>query len=116
MVKLRRRRHELTAQERVEIRIAFPNLGQVFSCYLGQDWPLEFASSMDALRAARDLQPKQQIDGAVVEIDELLSRNLDDASLSQIWEALGGGPYPETREMSGWLAEARRALSREDVQ
>jgi CdiI immunity protein len=115
MVKLRRRRHELSAQERRDIAIAYPNLRQVFLCYLNQDWDLEFDSSMDALRAARDLQPKQQIDGAVIEIDELLSRSLDDASLWQIVVALGGGA-PDTREISAWLAQARRTLSGEHVQ
>ena len=110
MVRLRRRRPE---RDWRQTELEFPNLGQVLGSYLHQDWDLEFATSQDALRAAKERQSNDQIAGAVVEIDDLLSRKLDEDSLSEIVVALAGGGAPETSEISEWLAEARQMLSSE---
>ena len=116
MVSLRRRRRWPSSREIREIEHQFPNLGQILACYLYQYWDEDYSSSEDALRAAKENQQKDQLERAVLEIDELLSRNLDDDSLNEIVGVLAGGGGPETRDTSVWLAQARRILSGEDVE
>jgi CdiI immunity protein len=116
MVSLRRRRGWPSSREISELELQFPNLGQVLACYLYQYWDEEYSSSEDALRAAKENQQEDQLERAVLEIDELVSRDLDDDSLNRIVVALAGGGGPDTHETSMWLAQARRILSGEDVQ
>jgi CdiI immunity protein len=109
-VKLRRRRWGRSWEE---LEREFPNLLAVLGSYLHQDWDLDFATSKDALSAAREGSPKDRIEGAVLEIDDLLSRDLDDYTLSEIVVDLCGGGGPETHKTSEWLADARQILSSE---
>jgi hypothetical protein len=115
MVRLRRRGWPSSREVR-ETKNQYPNLLQVLGCYLYQYWDEEYASSEDALRAAKTYQGHDQIERAVAEIDKLLSRNLDDESLSEILTILAGGGGPDTSETSAWLVQARRILTGEDVE
>jgi hypothetical protein len=91
----------------------FPNLFQVLGGYLHQDFDCDFASADEALRTAAEEQGREQVAGAVREIDALLAGGFDDRTLIAIVERLttGYSPVLDGWEIRPWLEHARAILA-----
>jgi CdiI immunity protein len=91
----------------------FPNLFQVLGGYLHQDFDLDSESPDDALRNAAEGQGREQISGAIREIDHLLASPMRDGQLMTLVERMTAGYSPALEGWAArdWLRHARELLA-----
>jgi len=91
----------------------FPALFQLFGGYFHQDWREEYTSADDALAAFKNEAPIGALHDALVEIDEVMSLQLDDPDLGRLLtDGLASNYMPHTDGLSNtqWFVHLRNVL------
>lgn len=92
----------------------FDVLGQLFGCYFHQDWPSEFESDVEALRAIATTEPREQVVAGLDEVEKLLSIHRSETELREIMiDEVGCYFEPQSVGMSyrEWLGRVREVFS-----
>jgi len=91
----------------------YPALYQLLAGYFHEDWPEEYPSADDALRAFRAEAPPGAIRAAVLEVERLLAEQLSDGDLGRLLMEgfrLNYVPERDGRTHREWLQHVREQL------
>ena len=92
----------------------FPQLRQLFGCYLHQDWPLEYDTAEDAIRAFRADMSSAPLDAECEELSEvieLLNRQaIDDPTRFLIELGCDYNTAADGLTVVAWLVRVRSIL------